>query len=100
MAAHKLAKTSELAEGTGKTFTIEGQDVAVFNVGGKFVAIDNTCLHKGGSLGSGELEGSIITCPLHGWQYDVTNGDCKMNPQVKLDTFVVKVEGDEIVLEL
>ena len=100
MAAHKVANISELNEGECKTYTVEGQSIAVFNVSGKFTAIDDTCAHRGGSLGSGTLEGDIVTCPLHGWQYDVTTGECKMNPQVTLKSFEVKVDGDSLVLEV
>ena len=62
MAQHKMAKISDIPEGQGKTFTVEGQEVAVFNKGGQFFAIDNTCIHKGGSLG----EGSRATSPRCG----------------------------------
>ena len=63
-------------------------------------AIEDTCKHKGGSLGEGELNGDTITCPLHGWQYNITNGECLMNPQVKIKNFPVKVENGEISLEV
>ena len=100
MAEHKIAKTSDIGEGAGKTFTIEGQTIAVFNKGGEIFAIEDTCKHKGGSLGEGELNGDTITCPLHGWQYNITNGECLMNPQVKMKSFPVKVENGEISLEV
>jgi len=51
-------------------------------------------------LGEGELNGDTITCPLHGWQYNITNGKCLMNPQVKIKNFPVKVENGEISLEV
>ena len=100
MAEHKIAKTSDIGEGAGKTFTIEGQTIAVFNKGEGFFAIEDTCKHKGGSLGEGKLDGDTITCPLHGWQYNITNGECLMNPQVKMKSFPVKVENGEISLEV
>ena len=98
MAEHKIAKTSDIGEGAGKTFTIEGQTIAVFNKGGEIFAIEDTCKHKGGSLGEGKLDGDTITCPLHGWQYNITNGECLMNSQVKMKNFPVKVENGEISL--
>jgi len=67
MAEHKVAKTSDIEQGTAKKFTIEGQTIAVFNKGEEFFSIEDTCKHKGGSLGEGELNENIITCPLHGW---------------------------------
>ena len=65
MAEHIVGKTSDIDEGTGKTFTIEGQTIAVFNKSGEIFAIEDTCKHKGGSLGEGELDGDTITCPSH-----------------------------------
>ena len=100
MAEHIVGKTSDIDEGTGKTFTIEGQTIAVFNKSGKIFTIEDTCKHKGGSLGEGELDGDTITCPLHGWQYNITNGECLMNPQVKMKNFSVKVENGEISVEV
>ena len=100
MAKHIVGKTSDIDEGTGKTFTIEGQTIAVFNKSGEIFAIEDTCKHKGGSLGEGELDGDTITCPLHGWQYNITNGECLMNPQIKMKNFSVKVENGEISVEV
>ena len=100
MAQHKIAKISDIPEGQGKTFTVEGQEVAVFNKGGQFFAIDNTCLHKAGPLGEGSLEDETVTCPLHGWQYNITTGECLMNPEAKLNTFTVTVENNEVCLEI
>ena len=100
MAEHKIAKTSDIEQGTGKKFIVEGQTIAVFNKGEEFFAIEDTCKHKGGSLGEGELNGDTITCPLHGWQYNITNGECLMNPQVKMKNFSVKVENGEISVEV
>ena len=100
MAEHKIAQTSDIEQGTGKKFAVEDQTIAVFNKGEEFFAIEDTCKHKGGALGEGALNGDTITCPLHGWQYNITNGECLMNPQVKMKSFSVKVENDEISLEI
>lgn len=99
MALHPVCKISELGEGQCKTFAVEGKEIAVYNVDGQLCATDDTCVHKGGSLGSGQLEGTIVTCPLHGWQYDVTSGQCQTNPQAKIETYKVQVEGDQVALE-
>ena len=99
MAIHRVDQVSEIPNSTGKTFDIHGKYIAMFNLENKFVSIDNVCKHKGGSLGDGELDGNTVTCPLHGWQYNVTNGECLTNPNVKLDSYDVKVDGDTITLE-
>jgi nitrite reductase/ring-hydroxylating ferredoxin subunit len=99
MAFYPVAKISEIPEGDCKSIKVDGEAIALFNVGGKFYATEDTCKHRGGSLGEGTLDETIVTCPLHGWTYDVTNGDCEMNAKVKLDTYTVTVEGETIIIE-
>lgn len=94
----KVAKTSEMPSGTAREFHANGKVIALFNVGGKFYALDNTCLHRGGPLGQGVLEGDVVTCPWHGWQYRVTSGEAVFNPEIKVQAYEVKVEGDDIVV--
>lgn len=64
----KVGRKDEIEPGTGKTVDVEGTPVALFNVGGTYYAVHNTCRHRGGPLGEGELSGSVVTCPWHGWQ--------------------------------
>ena len=99
MALITVAKASEIKEGQGKSVSVSGKDIAVFNVGGKFFAVDDSCLHMGGHLGEGMLEGNMVTCPWHGWQYDVMSGALVANPSVHLTKYPVKVEGNEIKVE-
>jgi nitrite reductase/ring-hydroxylating ferredoxin subunit len=94
----KAAKASELKPGDARVVELNGKPYALFHAEGKFYCIDNTCVHRGGPLGEGFLDGTIVTCPWHGWQYDVTNGVCKTNPKVTMATFEVKVEGDEVLI--
>ena len=96
MAFARTAKTTEIAPGTIMEFQVEGKAVAVANVDGKFYAINNTCLHRGGPLGQGPLEGNIVTCPWHGWEYDVTTGKISQNPLVGVNCYSVEIRGDEI----
>ncbi len=96
----KAAKKGDLGEGQGLVVTLEDNDIALFNVGGNFHAIDNTCKHAQGPLGEGELDKAQVTCPLHGWQYDVTTGACVTNPGVSQKKYNVKVEGDDILIEV
>jgi nitrite reductase (NADH) small subunit len=98
MAFARAAKTTEIAPGTIKEFQVEGKPVAVANVDGKFYAINNTCLHRGGPLGQGPLEGKIVTCPWHGWEYDVTTGKISQNPAVGVNSYPIEIRGDEIFI--
>lgn len=94
------AKVSEINNGEGKVINVNGKEIAIFNVEGEFHAIDNTCRHRGGPLGEGVLDGSIVTCPWHHWQYNVATGASPVNPQIKVDTYEVKVEGNEIKVKI
>jgi nitrite reductase/ring-hydroxylating ferredoxin subunit len=96
----KAAGTSDIPPGTGMTCDVQGTPVAVFNVDGQFCAIHNTCVHRGGPLGEGELEGQIVTCPWHGWQYDVKTGQSPVNPAASVKTFPCKVEGSDVCVEI
>jgi nitrite reductase/ring-hydroxylating ferredoxin subunit len=100
MAFLRAAKMEEVPAGTIREYAIEGKVVALANVGGKLFAINNVCLHRGGPLGEGELEGQKVTCPWHGWQYDVTTGKLVANPAVGVETFPVEVRGDDIFVDI
>ena len=96
----KVASSDEISPGECKVAQVDDKAIALYNVDGKFYATDNTCLHRGGPLGEGSLEGSVVTCPLHGWQYDVTNGSNTANPSISVAAYPVKVEGDSIMVKL
>jgi nitrite reductase/ring-hydroxylating ferredoxin subunit len=91
---------SDLAPGTGAEISLGGRAVALFNVGGTFHAIGNTCLHRGGPLGQGFVEGPRVTCPWHGWCFDVTTGENVMNPELKVVHYEVKVEDGQVLVNL
>ena len=95
-----VAKTSEIPPGSGKRINYGEISVAVFNVDGTYHAIDNTCQHAAGSLGDGTLEGEIVTCPLHMWKYNVRTGRNNTVPMNQLQTYEVRVEGDEIQVKM
>ncbi|MGA3228868.1 MAG: Rieske (2Fe-2S) protein [Candidatus Binatus sp.] len=95
----KVATVTELPEGSGKLVEAGGKKIALFNAGGKFYAIDNTCKHRGGPLAEGELDGTTITCPWHGWEYDITTGTNLDDASVKLGCYAVKADGDDILVE-
>ncbi len=95
----KAAKKSNIPEGTGKTVDVSGNAVALFNVGGELCAVDNACPHRGGPLGEGDVAGSTVTCPWHGWQFDVKTGAAVTHAGVTLKKRAVKAEGDDILVE-
>lgn|SRR5512143_1481931 len=94
----RVAATSEVPAGQGKTVEVDGKQIALFNVDGTFYAIDNTCKHRGGPLGEGELDGMNVICPWHGWTYNVTNGECLDEPDCHVDKYDVRVEGADVLV--
>ena len=92
----RVARASDIPPGSAKLVVVLGHPVAVFNVGGSFHAVSNVCLHRGGPIGEGTLDGPIVTCPLHGWEYDVRTGKNVSNPLARLRTYSVRIEGDDV----
>jgi nitrite reductase/ring-hydroxylating ferredoxin subunit len=74
--------------------------VALFNVDGTFYATSNICLHRGGPLGQGMLDGPIVMCPWHAWTWNVTTGENASNPALKIETYPVKVEGGDVLVKV
>ena len=95
-----VARADEIPPGTGRPFNVEGKPVALFNVGGTFHAIDGVCLHRGGPVGEGDLEDTTVTCPWHGWQYDVTTGANVLDPAIGLTTHETRVEDGVVLVAL
>ena len=96
----RVLQASELGEGENKVVRIEGRTLALFRVGGEIFATDNFCLHRGGPLGEGSLKGYDVTCPWHGWSYDVRTGAFKIISALKVRTYPVKEEGGSVFVEL
>ena len=96
----RVAAIEDVPVGQGRVVEAEGKDLALFNVDGAFYAIDNACVHRGGPLGEGDLEGKIVLCPWHAWRWDVTTGANANNPAVKMACFPVTVENGALFVEL
>jgi nitrite reductase/ring-hydroxylating ferredoxin subunit len=95
-----ITAVSDLPPGSAGEFVVEGRIIALFNVDGSFYAIDGICPHQGGPLGKGKLTGCIITCPWHGFQFDVTTGQHLTSKSLVHPRFNVKVEGKQVLIEL
>lgn len=92
----RVAGSGDVTPGSGIVAEVKGQSIAVFNVDGTFYAIDNTCAHRGGPLGEGEVEEHTVTCPWHAWQYNIKTGTSLNNPSISVKTYQVKVEGSDV----
>ena len=89
-----------LAAGKIIEVIIGGTAIAVARAGTQYYAISNKCPHADGPLGEGTLEGTVVTCPYHGWSFDVADGSCKTNPYAKVTTYPVQVVGDAVCVKL
>ena len=96
----RVAKVADLPPGKVMSISIYDKWIALANVGGTFYAIDNVCLHRGGPLGEGYLDGEKLECPWHGWQFNMKTGGLVMNPRECVPTYQVKIEGPDVLVEV
>lgn len=111
----QVAKLGEIADGTMKEVEVQGHELLLAMVGGKYYAVDGRCPHMGGRLAQGKLEGTVVTCPRHGSQFDLRDGQVvrwlkgsgavsslgkALKGPKQLATYRVKVEGDAILVEV
>ena len=94
----KMGTLEELPVGGAKEVEFEGRVYALFNVDGEISVIDGICPHQGGPLVDGCLEGTMVTCPWHGWQFDVRTGKTPLGPKIKQAVFEVKVDGEDVLV--
>jgi len=96
----RVSAGSKFAEGEIRVFEIDGINVSVAAAGGRLYAFDDACTHMGCSLGEGKLEGTTVTCPCHGSQFDVTSGAIIRGPaQRPVRSRSVEVEGGDLLVE-
>lgn len=100
MASVKVARAADVPVGQGRVVQAGAKSLALWNVDGAYHAIDNTCPHRGGPMGDGDLDGRLAICPWHGWRWDVTTGANTNNPAVRVACFPVSVEGGQVFIEV
>ena len=94
----KMATLVELPPGTTKEVEHDGRIYALFNVDGQISAIDGICQHQGGPLAEGIIDGTIVTCPWHGWQFDVRTGQSTLGIRIRQAVFEVKLDGGDVLV--
>jgi nitrite reductase (NADH) small subunit len=96
----KVAAAVEIPRTGGKLVHVRGLDIALFRWGGEFLALNNVCAHQHFSmLHQGPVEACAVTCPMHGWVYDLRTGLAK-GGEGRVATYAVRVEGEQLLLEL
>ncbi len=97
-AFQKVAKTSDLKPGEKMRVEYDDEGVVLINLEGKYYAIMDMCTHEASTLSDGELEDDEIVCPLHGARFNVITGDETAPAFEPVETFTVKIEGDDILI--
>jgi nitrite reductase (NADH) small subunit len=77
-----------------------GRDFALFLCRGKVIATNGQCPHAQGPLHEGEVEGTILTCPWHGWSFDLESGACQEDDSIILELYPVRIDGDDVLVTL
>jgi nitrite reductase (NADH) small subunit len=97
---HDLCALSELEQNVGREFVVNATVLAVFFDGQELYAIDGMCAHQGGPIAQGKLDGKCVTCPWHGWQYDIADGKNLLTGKQMLDCYAVEVREGRVWVEL
>ena len=96
----EVGSVADFSSGQGKKVAVGGRDVALFRLGDEFFALDNMCLHRGGPLCEGFIENEVVTCPWHGWSYDIKTGTMVQDPKVGVSKHDVRIDGDAVSVRL
>jgi nitrite reductase (NADH) small subunit len=95
-----VARVGDIPPGQGRQVTVDERWVGLFNLGGAYHAIDNLCLHRGGPLAEGVIHGCVVTCPWHGWQFDLTNGALVQDPSVGVTRHETRIVDGDVQVRL
>ena len=96
-----VGKAADIADGEMASFQVGGEDVAVVNVGGSYHAFGDVCTHAQCLLSEGDLDGTVVTCPCHGSEFDVTSGAVRNGPATEpVPSYPVVVDGDDLRIGL
>jgi nitrite reductase/ring-hydroxylating ferredoxin subunit len=96
----RIGSLATLQERKALSVKVKDKLLAVFLVEDRVVATDGKCPHAGGPLFQGDLQGDRLSCPWHGWNYCLTTGACDEDPSITLPFYSVRVEGDDLILDL
>lgn len=102
MTEYLLGSVDEFAEGKGRAFKVGTRLVAVFRVGQSFHAVANRCVHKGANMCDGEVtpDGTKVRCPWHNWPFDLATGRNTIDPEERLRTYEVELDGNDVILRV
>jgi nitrite reductase (NADH) small subunit/3-phenylpropionate/trans-cinnamate dioxygenase ferredoxin subunit len=96
----RAVRADEIPPGQGKPVAVEDRMIALYNDGGAFFAIDDTCPHQGASLGEGTLHEGRVICPWHNFVFELSTGYCRGIPQSNVASYPTRRSGDDVEIEL
>lgn len=96
-----MAKVGDLeVGGKGCMTSVDNEEIALFRTRDGLCAVQNSCPHRGAPLVQGHLDGQELLCPWHGWKFDVRDGRCATSPGSDLKTYPVRVQGDDVFVDV
>ena len=96
----KAARAADVPAGGSLLVRMNGRKIVLFNVGGNYYALDNSCPHSDGPICEGRVEGDKVICPRHSWEFDIKSGRAKDVSGYRIRTYPLKLDGDEILIEV
>jgi NAD(P)H-dependent nitrite reductase small subunit len=93
---YRVASIGEVPPGAARPVEVAGEEIALFNFNGEYFAISDMCPHRGASLAEGFLDGGKVYCPLHCFDFSLKTGECATVPSLRVRTYEVKIEGEDI----
>src|SRR6267378_2392269 len=97
----RLCSESDIVDNSVRRFVVEGKEILVGKLAGKYYALDERCTHRGGPMSEGTLEGGVITCPWHHGQFDLATGEVRDPPLAEpLKSYELQVEGADILISI
>jgi len=94
----RVARVGDVPPGAMRGVIVDGRSLVLCNVAGRVYAVDAACPHRGGPLEEGDLEGAVVTCPWHGWRWDVTTGASLTAPALRVGCVALTIEGEDLVV--
>ena len=95
-----VGRVADFVPGRGRMVGVNGRHIALFRLDDGFFAIDNLCLHQAGPLCDGDIEDGVVTCPWHGWSYEIRSGTLVQDPRVGVSKHNTRIVGDDVQVQL
>jgi len=94
------ANENDLKDGSMKLYNVSGRSILLARRGDQVYGVSNRCPHMGCSLSNGRLNEYILTCPCHGWSFDIRNGQYQRSKDITLQTYKCKIQNGKIYISL